>query len=203
MDDFLNRVKALETDDELLDFCRGELLHGEPNIFEGRESGYYEFRKIIAEQFDISFHEIYITGSAKLGFSPIKRTQFGLDSDIDVSLISNSLFEKFMEHIRKYQMQLRENRIAVTEREINTYHKFLEYIAMGWMRPDLLPLSFDFEEIKEGWFDFFDSISYGKSVVGNYKVNAGLFKTYRHFELYTFSGLKSLHNRLKIENEHE
>jgi hypothetical protein len=99
-------------------------------------------------------------------------------------------------------MQLRENRKAVSESEINQYHKFLEYGAIGWMRPDLLPTSFRGIELKRDWFDFFDSISNGKSEVGNYKVTAGVFKTYAHLENYTLSGLRSLRTKLQIKATH-
>ncbi|MET0076395.1 MAG: hypothetical protein ABW130_19275 [Candidatus Thiodiazotropha lotti] len=80
-----------------------------------------------------------------------------------------------MEHIRK-QMSLRESRLAVSEKEINKYHMFLEYSAIDWMRPDLLPISFAVNDLKDDWFDFFSSLSFGKSEVGNYKVNAGVFR---------------------------
>ena len=163
--------------------------------------GSYDFRKRIADNFNISFHEIYITGSAKLGFSPYKRTEFGYESDIDVAIVSSKLFDEIMESIRKYQMQLRESRLAVSEYEINKYHMFLEYGAIGWMRPDHLPISFRVRKLKDSWFRFFSSISYGKSEVGNYKVNAGVFKTYQHLEQYTLSGIESLKTALKVEKD--
>lgn len=195
---FLTNLVATANEDELIDFCRRRTLHGTPAIFGGNEDAYYEFRKRIANKFSISFHEVFITGSAKLGFSPYKTKIFDYDSDIDVAIISADLYEQIMSYIHDYQMELRENRKAVSLDEIKRYHKFLEYGAIGWMRPDLLPTSFRVEELKLDWFDFFDSISYGKSEVGNYKVTAGAFKSYRHLERYTLSGLRSLKIRLQI-----
>ena len=203
MEVFLKNLMEINTSTDLLDFCRKSVLHGTPMIFQNREHQFYDFRKRIAENFRISFHEVYITGSAKLGFSPHKNTKFSLESDIDVAIVSKELFEEIMESIRKYQMMLRSSRLSVTEKEIKRYHKFLEYGAIGWMRPDLLPISFRVKEIKDKWFEFFDSISYGRSEVGNYKVNAGVFKTYKHLEQYTFSSLESLKNTLKVEAEHD
>ena len=66
------------------------------------------------------------------------------------------------------------------------------------MRPDLLPTSFRIRELKNDWFDFFDSISHGRSEVGNYKVTAGAFKSYEHLERYTLSGLRSLRTKLQV-----
>lgn len=202
MEDFLTRLKQINNDKECLDFCRKSLLHGTPWIFKNKDAEYYEFRKRIAEKFSISFHEVYITGSAKLGFSPYKKTIFSYDSDVDVAIVSSQLFEKIMESIREYQMQLRESRKAVSEWEIHKYHKFLEYGAIGWMRPDHLPHSFRVKSLKDDWFDFFTSISYGKSEVGNYKVSAGVFKTYKHLEQYTLSSIKSLKTALSVEEDY-
>ena len=198
LEQFLARLKNTKDDEALLDFCRKHSLHGTPAIFTGAEDKYYDFRKRIADKFSVNFHEVFITGSAKLGFSPFKNKLFDYDSDVDVAIVSAGLYEYIMDTIHAYQMELRENRKAVSDIEISRYHRFLEYGAIGWMRPDLLPTSFRMERLKNTWFDFFDSISYGKSEVGNYKVAAGGFKTYTHLEKYTMSGLRSLKIQLQI-----
>lgn len=198
MQEFLPQLAATQGDDELMDLCRRSSLHGTPAVFGGDEARYYAFRKRIAGKFDISFHEVFITGSAKLGFSPHKRKLFDYDSDIDVALISSALYERIMSFIHEYQMQLRENRKAVSVRELKEYHRFLEYGAIGWMRPDLLPTSFRGQDLKRDWFDFFDSISHGKGEVGNYQVTAGAFKSYSHLERYTVSGLRTLKSTLQV-----
>jgi hypothetical protein len=198
VEEFLKELAATDGEDALLDLCRRCSLHGTPVVFAGDESSYYHFRKRIAQKFDISFHEVFITGSAKLGFSPHKRKVFDYDSDIDVALISSALYDRIMSFIHEYQMQLRENRKAVSDRELRDYHRFLEYGAIGWMRPDRLPTSFRGQDLKTDWFDFFDSISHGKSEVGNYKVTAGAFKSYSHLERYTVSGLRALKSSLQV-----
>lgn len=198
MEHFLAGLASISNEEELLDFCRKNSLHGTPKIFDGAEDRYYDFRKRIAEKFQVNFHEVFITGSAKLGFSPFKEKLFDYDSDIDVAIVSSDLYERIMSTIHEYQMQLRENRKAVSSWELEGYHKFLEYGAIGWMRPDLLPTSFRVKELKTDWFDFFESLSYGRSEVGNYKVAAGAFKTYQHLEKYTLSGLRSLKTKLEI-----
>lgn len=79
------------------------------------------------------------------------------------------------------------------------YHEFLEYTVLGWIRPDKLPRSFQFGKIKQDWFDYFNSISYKKSEVGDYKVSAGVFKTYRHLEQYTVNGFQQVKKSLEIK----
>jgi hypothetical protein len=200
LQNFLNSLQCLGSDGELIDYCRKYVLHGTPYIFINREDEYYDFRKRIAINFNISFNEVFITGSAKLGFSPLKEKQFDYDSDIDVAIVSNVLYEEIMESIRCYQMELRKSRRSITTKEMDMYHSFLEYVARGWIRPDKLPLSFKIQDMKNNWFDFFQSISYNKSEVGNYKVSAGVFKSYFCFEHYTMSGFKDLKKLLSIKS---
>jgi hypothetical protein len=69
---------------------------------------------------------------------------------------------------------------------------------IGWIRPDKLPISFQIKDFKDDWFDFFNSISYNQSEVGDYKVSAGVFKSYFYLEEYTISGLRNLRNSLII-----
>ena len=192
---FYKELFELSSDDEILDFCRKHMLHGTPNVFSSNDEDYYEFRNRIAKRFEIPFYEIYITGSAKLGFSPFKGKEFDLDSDIDVALVSPQLFEEIMFEIAEYQLKFRKNRRVVREGELKMYHQFLEYVALGWIRPDKLPISFQMVSFKDDWFEFFRSISNGKSEVGNYQVNAGVFKSYRHLERYTLSGIEDLIRR--------
>lgn len=199
IEEFQAALKGCATDTDLIDLCRRTVLHGTPAVFAAREDAFYLFRKRIAEKFEVSFHEVYIVGSAKMGFSPFKEFKlFDLDSDIDVSIVSRNLYERILDKILHFQMEYRATRMVVTREEIRAYHKFLEYTALGWMRPDLLPLSFQVGEFKKQWFDFFDNLSYGRSEVGNYKVNAGVFKDYKYLELYTLSGIKQVRNTLLV-----
>lgn len=200
LESFRAKLEVARERNELLDFCRKHVLHGIPFVFKDRPEEYYDFKKIITHEFDISFHEIYITGSGKLGFSPHKGTTFDYDSDIDVAIISSKLFDIVMGKISEYQMQIRKNKRVIRESERSMYHEFLEYSAMGWIRPDKLPISFQMHVLKQAWFRFFDSISYNKSPVGNYKVAAGVFRTYEHLETYIVSGLEGLrYKNLKDE----
>lgn len=189
---FMTQLESQDTAEKQYDFCRKLVLHGTPHVFHGREDDFYEFRKRIANKFNIPFHEVYITGSAKLGFSPYKQKTFDYDSDIDVAIISSNLFEKIMKDISKFQTCFRKARHVVRESELEMYHHFLEYVALGWIRPDKLPVSFQMKTFKNDWFTFFDGISYGKSEIGNYKVNAGVFKSYQHLEDYIVNGLSEL-----------
>lgn len=201
MENFLKNLCDQKTDELLLDFARKRVLHRIPHIFIGNEDGYYEFRKRISEFFgNVPYNQIHICGSANLGFSPLKRKLFDFDSDIDVAIVSSELYDAIMKEIRELQYSYRNNDKLFTEYELKQYHSFLEYTAIGWIRPDKLPTALQIGKMKDLWFQFFNDLSYGKSEVGNYEVRAGLYKTYEDLEIYTLDGLKKIRSEMEAEN---
>lgn len=197
--EFKKVLLRTHTDDERINFIRKYFFHGLPYIFNGREHDYFEFRNNISKYFNISFHEVFIVGSGKFGFSYSKNTIFSYDSDIDVVLVSESLFDYYYEKICDYQYRMDKHHRLISLDEKKEYANFLRYLVKGWMRPDLLPISFQVELLKKEWFDFFKSISYNKSSVGNYKVAGGLYKSYKYLEKYYISNINSFYKKLKIE----
>lgn len=166
------------------------ILHGTPSVFKDREGDYFDFRNRIAHFFqwklgvNLGYHEVFIVGSAKLGFSPHKGSVFNFDSDVDVAIVNEQLFDKYHEAISLYQYDIEAAKVTISRRENEMYREFLMYFAKGWMRPDKLPLAFQMKIGKDDWFEFFRSISYDHSEVGNYKVNAGLYKSFKYLETY-------------------
>lgn len=186
---------------DILDFARKYIIHGTPYVFNEREDEYYDFRDRISKKFNIEYYQVYIVGSGKLGFSYLKGTNFGYDSDIDVAIVSEELYNVYLKHVRNFQYALERSKERLVEEEYKNYIKFLKYMAKGWMRPDLLPAKMEEVDIKTEWFDFFKNISYGRSEVGNYKVNAGVYKNYNYLEYYTVNSLQEYLKILEIEKE--
>jgi hypothetical protein len=196
--EFVEILLSVKDDSDAIDLCRRSMLHGTPFLFLNREDDFYRFRKRIAEKFEIHFHEVYIVGSAKLGFSPYKGTKFDLDSDVDVAIVSTTLYDRIFDEIWKLQREIRASRRSISNSELQRYHSFLEYSAIGWMRPDKLPYSVVTAKLRRDWFDFFGSISNGRSEAGNYEVSGGVFKTYNHLERYTLDSLMNARNSIKV-----
>ena len=188
-------------EEDILDFARKFIIHGVPYVFEGREDEFFEFRNRISKQFLIDYYQVYIVGSGKLGFSYLKGTEFNYDSDIDVAIVSEELYDRYLKHIRKFQYDLERSKERLVEQEYRNYIKFLKYMAKGWMRPDLLPMKIEGIYLKKDWFDFFKRISYDKSEVGNYKVSGGVYKNYNYLEYYAVNSLKEYLKILNIEKE--
>lgn len=198
IDEYKNEILSLGDEDEKRIFTQKHFFHGIPIVFDKREHDYYHFRKKIADQFKIGFFEVMIVGSSKFGFSPYKFTDFSLNSDIDVVLFNERLFDNFFELISQYQYQIRSHAIRLNTDQFKQYQKFLRYFVMGWMRPDLLPQNTtEFKEIKQNWDVFFKSISHSKSEVGNYIVKGGLFKNHYYAERYYRSSIEEVSSKLK------
>lgn len=192
LEEFNSELMLLENDDEILNFTRKYVIHGVPYIFYGYEEKFFDFRKKISDKWNVIFNEVFITGSAKLGFSYYKNKNFDENSDIDIAIISPILFDRVMLSIENFQWKLRNKEIVLTENEVRSYNDFLRYLVIGWIRPDKLPVRLTLSDcvLKSDWFDFFKEISNGRSEVGNYQVNAGIYKDYFHFERYVLDGVK-------------
>lgn len=186
---------------ELNTFAQKYIFHGTPHVFTGREDDYFEFRNRIAQQFRIGFHEVFIVGSAKHGFSYAKgRDSFDFDSDIDVAIVSADLFERFAVIVREYQYSLSSGRVTHTQTETRRHVRFLRYFAKGWIRPDMAKDIINQHESIDNWDLFFKSISFGKSEVGDYKVAAGIFKSYDYLQRYHYQGLLSRRESLRAKS---
>lgn len=196
---FKDEITRLKSEDEKRVFIQKFYFHGLPKVFENSESDYYLFRKRIADNFQIEFYEVLVVGSSKFGFSPYKFTDFTLESDIDVVLFNEKLYDIYFELISEYQYQIIKNKIRLNYQQYDRFEKFLNYFTRGWMRPDLLPQNTnEFKEIKSRWHDFFRSISYSKSEVGNYEVKGGLFKNHKYAEKYYKFSLDNVKYKLEM-----
>ncbi len=199
VEEFDKELLSTTDEDDRLNFIRKYFFHGVPYVFKGREDDYFDFRSLISNHFDIGFHEVFIVGSGKFGFSYIKKTKFSYESDIDVVLVNESLFDYYYEKICNYQYEMDKYHKTISIDEKREYAEFMRYFIKGWMRPDLLPISFQMELLKDEWFNFFQSISHNKSKVGNYKVAGGLYKNYNYLEKYYVNSINAYYKKISIE----
>jgi len=199
IEEFKTEIINTSTEQERQIFIQKFFFNGTPFVFKDREGEYYHFAKRIADNFGTNYQDINIVGSSRFGFSPYRFTEFSYESDIDVAICNEKLFDKFFELICDYTYKLRKDEILLRKQQYNQYVKFLKYFSTGWMRPDLLPHNtIEFKEIREKWENFFKEISYGKSEVGNYEVKAGLFKNQSFAEKYYKLSIEQL--KLKLIN---
>ncbi|AIM59598.1 hypothetical protein IX49_03340 [Cellulophaga lytica] len=200
IEEFNEELKTCSTDELKSRFIEKNLVHGIPFVFYGNEGDYYSFREKIAKKFNIQINDISIVGSSKLGFSYEKNTKFSLESDIDVVIVNENLYEEYQQAICEYQYQIDRLKKNITVGELEQYNRFLAYFIKGWMRPDLIPSSFDIDILRNNWFQYFKTLSNGKSEVGNYKVSAGLFKNIHYFKKYHLQSITRLYEKITLQD---
>jgi hypothetical protein len=140
------------------------------------ERKYFELKSDIADKFKIHPSEIVMVGSGKLGFSikPQKRYElFGDESDIDIAIISPTLFDTVWQIVFDYAQT---DADAIWERKTS----FIEYLFQGWIRPDKLPQSYLLEFAKD-WWKFFNTLT---RTYKSFPIKGGLYKSWYHFERY-------------------
>jgi hypothetical protein len=181
--EFQNILKSKTVSD--IDIVQRYVAFGQPFMFENEKS-YFDLKKIISKHFNVGYEKVIMVGSAKLGFSisPNKLWKpFGDESDIDMVVIDDLLFNRFWKDLYKFETELLDRTIEDEKR----YRKFLKYFFKGWIRPDLFPFSFSG---KNQWEDFFKSISYKE--FGERKITGAIFKEMFFFENYHENNIKNL-----------
>lgn len=198
--EFEQELLGQVSEQDIRRFCQNRFLHGTPFLFRDREDELFNFKARVSEKFEVGHQEVFIVGSSKFGFSPYKGTDFSLDSDVDVAIVSPALVEKIDRIVLALEYDIRSWRVSVTPRNWERYHSFLRYRAIGWVRPDLIPPLAAAKVYRAEWFDFFGSISYEKSEVGNYKVSAAAYQSIDHLEEYCFESAKKIKSKLMTQS---
>ncbi|HVX26876.1 MAG TPA: hypothetical protein VHB70_11070 [Parafilimonas sp.] len=150
----------------------------------------FNFKKDLSDSLNVHLRDIVIVGSSKLGFS-IKpdKTELRLyqykefdfnyknnveskKSDLDVAIVSNSLFDSQLLNVYNHTL-------SYTIETYSYYKKkmFAFYILKGWLRPDYLPGKYSITpEIND----------VQKKYKGKYSrsVNIGIYKSWHFFETY-------------------
>ncbi len=141
---------------------------------------YFKLRLTVADRWEVHPSEIIMVGSGKLGFS-LKPTQyfnaFHSDSDFDLAILSSELFDRYWKKVHRY---------AQRNRLWNNKRLFLDTLAGGWIRPDLLPTN-DFADRRK-WWDFFGGLS-NRRDFGYKKIRAGVYKSWDFLEVYHVNNL--------------
>jgi predicted nucleotidyltransferase len=171
------------TDSEIVD---RHILFGTPYIFKDEEDKYFSLKSVIANQFGVSHTNVIMVGSAKLGFSIAPKklwTKIHDDSDIDMVIISEQLFDHYWKQLLEFNINLTYR----NEQEDKKYREFLEYFFKGWLRPDKFPFNFP---DKQAWFDFFKSISYKE--YDKRKITGAIYRNEYFFKKYHENNIKKL-----------
>lgn len=164
------------------------LFEGIPYCFKDTPDLYKDFRKEICDKFQIHPQNFTVIGSAKIGFS-LKPKYYGRpfseESDIDVVLVSDDLFQQLWIQLIKFK--------KTTVFQLNYYQreKFKELQSIlfyGSIRLDMVTDDFPFAK---DWWEFFNKLSTDKRF-GPRRIRAMIFKSWQHVSIYYEDGVAKL-----------
>lgn len=158
----------------------------------------YLFKKKMANSLKVHLRDICIVGSGKLGFSikpdieqpgfyPFKlfdqdydKNNENIKSDIDVAIVSGSLFDKQILNI--YNHTSCYDKTFIKNKEIKDLGS---YVLKGWIFTDVLPKSYQLDgsylDVKQEYENKYER-----------EINIGIYKSWYYFEKYHQNNIKNL-----------
>src|SRR5690606_27107110 len=108
--------------------------------FVGDEERQYAILNEIAAKFDVPIHNVHVCGSAKIGRSFHKRRDFlEKESDLDVAILDARLFAICVESVLKASKGYSDRTGFQVRAGVSVYDEYIQYLARGIFRPDLMP----------------------------------------------------------------
>ena len=153
------------------------------NVFVGEENIEFEIINEIARHFNLPFPSIQVVGSAKTGFSYVKKRDFIQgESDLDIAVINMRLFRLCLDYayqqtngytdLRSYQ--------RTTDLEV-----FRQNLLFGFINPFTLPRG----DFREDWIDFFNTLS--TQYIDQFKkISGGIYATQYLFEMKQYRAIE-------------
>ncbi len=170
MEEFKIDLQSLDS----LQIVRKHVFNGPSRILDSDK--YYQLKEAVCEHFDIEFNDVLMVGSGKLGFSIKQQRRYGLfndDSDIDLAVVSTTLFSKIWKEAYLYQKS-------------GAYwpkaSDFFKHLSEGWIRPDKLPPSKYFSFTGD-WWGLFTALSKSERY-GPYKIRGGIYQSWFFLQEY-------------------
>lgn len=148
-------------------------------VFQNDQDREFYIKNMIAENFEIPFGSIEIAGSGKTGLSFFKDKKFEPGkSDLDISIISLPLYNKFSEEVHKLSSGYSDLTVFPLYKGYNTAKQFKSsMINNGFINPFYMPIC----DLKSRWLDFFNSLS-NKHFDLFKNINGGIYASEYFFE---------------------
>lgn len=202
----VDEFKTLLLNRDLNEIVDEHILDGLPFAFRNVPGVMTTLRGHLAGHLPIRAENVFVVGSAKLGFSLNPDGYFNPfteGSDIDVVIVDEELFERVWMILldwhfpRRYGNLLnRHNSTWAGRRQKDVY--------WGWIVPDKIPyrgiifpdVLRPLRDISTQWFNAFQSLSHYPNLVTR-TVNSRLYRTREHARRYHSEGLRSLREFLR------
>jgi hypothetical protein len=152
-------------------------------VFKDKEDIEFEILNKIANYFRIPFMSVQVVGSAKTGYSYVKRTDFKKgESDLDIAIISHELFTCFLD----YTCERTKGYDDFTVCNPGDFNSLKENFTRGYINPTILPRG----KLKDDWLYFFRNLS--REYIDFFKsINGGVYATQYLFEMKQYKAIKA------------
>lgn len=185
------------------------IFTGIPYIFRDWKEGFDTLKSHLCGNLGIIRKEnIEVVGSARLGFC-LDPDSFGRrfsdNSDIDVVVVDERLFDKVWEILLKWNYP---KRFKLVGNDHRWAKQRMEDLYWGWFRPDKIRytgLSFPdalkpLRDISSSWFNAFKSISQVEGFA-SLEVSGRLYRTWNHVVMYHVDSLRKIKKSVIKEEE--
>ena len=184
------------------------LFEGTPYVFRNKPELTKELAAHLSSELNISFQNIRLIGSAKVGFSLSLDNfprEFSDRSDIDVLIVDEALFDEIWMYLLKWHYPRRLSSLGQVDGR--WMRKRRKDIYWGWFHPDKiryqgLSLPNDLRPLRDistSWFNAFRGLSnYPDFAERN--VSGRLYRSWEHARLYHVDGLRQI--KKTVMNRH-
>jgi hypothetical protein len=171
----------------------------------------YQLRYDLAVALGVSINDVVIMGSAKLGFSVKTENFVGFDdkfshsqrpgdrSDIDVAVVNRIFYDTTLREIyglsRHFDPEWVQEKWKINafySEPSNLHKRYAQYLAKGWLRPDLMPLDYfqaaQWVRVRDEW----------SAKLDDRKISLGFYSDWYYLKHYQMDNLELL--RTKIWN---
>lgn len=176
------------------------IFDGLPFVFRNQPETFDYLQNCIGHDLELQIQNVAVVGSARIGFSLNPGSffrAFSPESDIDVIVIDEKLFDELWITILKWHYPQRYSGLEGADRYWAGKRK--KEVYWGWITPDKIRfdgLSFPkslkrLRDISTQWFNAFRSLSHHSELAAR-PVSGRLYRTWRHALLYHMEGLRQI-----------
>ena len=174
-------------------------VFGGPNFYSFRKPQVYrQMMSAISIGLQVPPTDIHVIGSARIGFSlsPNKfGERFNQYSDIDICVVSNSLFDSSWIDILANERHARTNLNPQTRQHLRNHREY-HYVYNGWMYPGaLVPVL----RIGTRWMRTFNGLS-RIAELATRSISGRLYRTWDHARLYHQWSLRRVKQTIDLPN---
>lgn len=183
---------------------REYVFEGVPYVFREKPHVLKILHQHLCPTLKVPETNVVVVGSAKIGFSLSPHNfprQFSDESDIDVIIVDESLFDEVWKTMLKCNYP---RRYRLNGTDLNWTRRRMNDLYWGWFVPDKIRydgLSFPsvlkpLRDISTNWFNAFRSLS-RKTEFASRDVSGRLYRSWDHALLYHVEGLRQISNDLR------